>query len=442
MTTTEAILVPVLNEEAAIGPVLAELAPHAVGRRVYLLDGGSHDRTVAEAQCRARDCGLDLAVIDCPPGLATAIRSGFEQVPEEHLAVIDGDGQHEPKILDTLFQDLRDGRDLAVGSRYVANASIPRDWPRHRYAGSVVLLWLACATVRCHGIRDPFAGCFAVRREAWERVAGRFETGGYKFLLDFLAASPGLRVAERPVEYRARRAGASKMSFAVFWGAAGLHRKWCPSRRRAEALDQLRWRRRAGSRGGGSGARGRHAVAGRVDDGRGGQRGGPFPRRATLRRAVTAHRRLIGNPEPERPSPSKHGRYRRSGWRSTACASTRTGSGRWTFAARSGTRGGRVLERGTSGSAEYERRRVIRALVSFDGGRPDVRIACRGRTGPPLATARRRHRRARGRKLRPRPDDAAALAGAQPPGVDETLIGSTPAPTSSRSSRSPRSPRG
>lgn len=217
MTTTEAILVPVLNEEAAIGPVLAELAPHAVGRRVYLLDGGSHDRTVAEAQCRARDCGLDLAVIDCPPGLATAIRSGFEQVPEEHLAVIDGDGQHEPKILDTLFQDLRDGRDLAVGSRYVANASIPRDWPRHRYAGSVVLLWLACTTVRCHGIRDPFAGCFAVRREAWERVAGRFETGGYKFLLDFLAASPGLRVAERPVEYRARRAGASKMSFAVFW---------------------------------------------------------------------------------------------------------------------------------------------------------------------------------------------------------------------------------
>ena len=130
MTTTEAILVPVLNEEAAIGSVLAELAPHAVGRRVYLLDGGSHDRTVAEAQCRARDCGLDLAVIDCPPGLATAIRSGFEQVPEEHLAVIDGDGQHEPKILDTLFQDLRDGRDEEAGC---SNGARPD--PRNTSAG-------------------------------------------------------------------------------------------------------------------------------------------------------------------------------------------------------------------------------------------------------------------------------------------------------------------
>ena len=236
MQATEAILVPVLNEEGAIGPFLAELAPHAVGRRVYLLDSGSHDGTVAEARGQACRCGLALGVVDAPPGLATAIRFGIEQVPEQHVAVIDGDGQHEPQVLDALFQDLRDGGDLAVGSRTVAGASVALDWPRHRLAASAIFLFLVRAAVRCHRIRDPLSGCFAVRRQAWQKAAGRFETGGYKFLLDFLVASPReLRATERPLQFRARRAGASKLAFATFWEllvsvARGVFRAAVPRR--------------------------------------------------------------------------------------------------------------------------------------------------------------------------------------------------------------------
>ena len=236
MPATEAILVPVLNEEGAIGPFLAELAPHAIGRRVYLLDSGSRDATVAEAQCQARGCGLDLAVVDAPPGLAPAIRFGIEQAPEQHVAVIDGDGQHAPQVLDALFQDLRDGGDLAVGSRAVPGASVALDWPRYRLAASAVFLRLVRAAVRCHRIRDPLSGCFALRRQAWQHVAARFETGGYKFLLDFLAASPRhLRATERPLQFRARRAGDSKLAFAVLWEllvsvARGVFRAAVPRR--------------------------------------------------------------------------------------------------------------------------------------------------------------------------------------------------------------------
>ena len=217
MQATEAILVPVLNEEGAIGGFLSELAPYAVGRRVYLLDSGSQDRTVAEAQGQARQCEVDLAIIDCPPGLAPAIRFGIEQISEQHVAVIDGDGQHEPKVLDALLRDLRDGCELAVGSRAVGGADVAEDWPRYRRMASAAFLGLVRTVVRCHGVRDPLSGCFALRRQAWQRVAARFETGGYKFLLDFLAASPRLRVAERPLNFRARHAGDSKLAFPVFW---------------------------------------------------------------------------------------------------------------------------------------------------------------------------------------------------------------------------------
>ena len=210
----EAILVPVLNEEGVIGSFLAELAPYAANRRVYLLDSGSHDATVAEAQAVAH---LDLEVVRCDPGLATAIRRGIEQSSEQRLAVIDGDGQHDPRVLSKLFGELDAGYDLAVASRLVAGATVASDWPWHRQLFSTALLSAVRLGVRCHGVRDPFAGCFALRREAWTRVSNRFDTGGYKFLLDFLAASRSLRVTETPLSFRARRAGASKLNFAVLW---------------------------------------------------------------------------------------------------------------------------------------------------------------------------------------------------------------------------------
>ena len=210
----EAILVVVLNEADVIGPFLAELAACAPGRRVYLLDSGSQDATVAEAQAVQ---GVDLVVVDCPPGLAAAIRHGVQLATEPRLVVVDGDGQHDPRVVPALFDALETGHDVVVGSRKVPGARVAEDWPRFREALSTFLLTIVRTAVRCHGVRDPLSGCFALRREAWLRTDDGFETGGYKFLLDFLAASPKLRVAELPINFRARRGGASKVALAVPW---------------------------------------------------------------------------------------------------------------------------------------------------------------------------------------------------------------------------------
>ena len=214
---SEAVLVPVFKEEGAIGPFLAELAPYANGRRVYVLDSHSPDRTASEARRAGVRNQLDLVVLACPQGLADAIRHGIEQSTETRFAVIDGDGQHSPAVIDGLFDGLAAGCDLVVGSRFVAGASIAQDWPKHRRFVTRVLLFALRLGGRCHGVTDPLSGCFALQRAAWQRVGRRFETGGFKFLLDFLTASPRLRVAETPIAFLARTAGGSKAAFRVFW---------------------------------------------------------------------------------------------------------------------------------------------------------------------------------------------------------------------------------
>ena len=214
----EAILVPVLNEEGAIGKFLAQLAQTARRRRVYLLDSDSTDATVPEARDAAVRAGVDLHVIGCPPGLAESIRTGLANSVESRVAVLDGDGQHDTAIVDTLFETLRSGADLAVGSRNVAGASVSEDWPWYRSWGARVLSWLARIAIFPRGLRDPLAGCFAMQRTAWNEVADRFETGGYKFLLDFLAASrKRLVIVESPLVFKARMGGTSKMALPVFW---------------------------------------------------------------------------------------------------------------------------------------------------------------------------------------------------------------------------------
>ena len=215
--STEAVLIPVFNEAPVIGGFLTELAACANGRRVYLLDSDSGDDTVAEARAAAAGAGLDLVVVRCPPGLSAAIRHGVEQSAEERLAVIDGDGQHSPAVLDALFDALEADHDLAVASRMAQGASVSGEWPRHRRLLTKVLLTVARLGGRCHGIADPLSGCFALRRSVWQRVAARFETGGFKFLLDLLTVAPRLRAAETPIVFRARPRGHSKVAAHVLW---------------------------------------------------------------------------------------------------------------------------------------------------------------------------------------------------------------------------------
>ena len=213
---TEAILVPVLNEAGVIGPFLDELARYARTRQVYLLDSGSTDATVTEATDAARRHSFGLTVLPCPSGLALSILHGIKGSNEDRIVVIDGDGQHDPAVLDTLFSALTEGCDVAVASRHVAGASTAAGWPLGRRLVSAALLWVTRCVVSRHGVRDIASGCFALRRTAWER-SRRFQTGGYKFLLDFLSASPRMRVAEVPVSFRARQAGRSKMALPILW---------------------------------------------------------------------------------------------------------------------------------------------------------------------------------------------------------------------------------
>jgi glycosyltransferase involved in cell wall biosynthesis len=192
----------VLDEEGAIGPVLAAM-PRGWVDQVIVVDGGSRDRTIAEAGAAGatvlveRERGYGRA---CAKGAVKAIKDGAEI-----LVFLDGDGGDRPGAIPSLVQPILEGeQDFVIGSR--SRASIGA---HQALAGRAI----GAAIGLVYGVRFTDMCAFrAIRAAALERLGMREMTYGWNLEMQMRAARTGLRILELPVPHGRRLAGKSKVA--------------------------------------------------------------------------------------------------------------------------------------------------------------------------------------------------------------------------------------
>jgi glycosyltransferase involved in cell wall biosynthesis len=197
-------VIPTLDEEAAIGGVLAAIPRDAVDE-VILADGGSKDRTVA----RARAAGARIVAAGRGYGrgcLAGAMAAEGCDI----LVFLDGDGSDRPELIPALIGPILDGGcDFAIGSRTRGRRERGSMSGRQVLAGHAVGLALRLL----YGVRYtdmcPFR---AIRRETLLGLDMREMTFGWNLEMQMRAARAGLRIREIAVDHRRRAGGASKVS--------------------------------------------------------------------------------------------------------------------------------------------------------------------------------------------------------------------------------------
>jgi glycosyltransferase involved in cell wall biosynthesis len=197
-----AVIIPVLDEEGAIGPVLAAI-PCGWIDQVIVVDGGSRDRTVAEARAAGatvlveRERGYGRA---CGKGAAAAIENGAEI-----LVFLDGDGGDRPEAIPNLVQPiLEDEQDFVIGSRTRGSMGAHQALAG-RAIGAVIGL--------VYGVRFTDMCAFrAIRAGALRRLGMREMTYGWNLEMQMRAARAGLRILEIPVPHGRRLAGKSKVA--------------------------------------------------------------------------------------------------------------------------------------------------------------------------------------------------------------------------------------
>jgi glycosyltransferase involved in cell wall biosynthesis len=106
------VVIPAMNEAAAIGGVVRELLAVAPWRDVLVIDDGSTDDTAT----RASEAGASVIRHPYNKGNGAAVKSGIRSAESEYILIVDGDGQHQPA--DALRLVARLGEyDLVIGAR-------------------------------------------------------------------------------------------------------------------------------------------------------------------------------------------------------------------------------------------------------------------------------------------------------------------------------------
>jgi glycosyltransferase involved in cell wall biosynthesis len=211
------VIIPCLNEEAAIGPVVRDVLAQGV-ESVLVVDNGSTDRT-AEV---ARAAGAQI-ISQPKRGYGNACAAGVAAIsdPTAILCFMDGDGSDIPDALPALVSPITSGKaDFVMGSRLRGKREPGSLTPQQILAARLAGLLLRLT----YGVR--FTDMSPLRAISAGRLASlgmREATYGWNLEMQMRAAASGLRCLELPADHRVRRGGVSKVSGNL---AAGLSAAW------------------------------------------------------------------------------------------------------------------------------------------------------------------------------------------------------------------------
>ncbi len=202
-----AIVIPALNEEAALQQLLAEI-PRDFARWIIVVDNGSTDKTAAVARAAGVMVVSELMRgygRACLKGLKTAASLGAEIV-----LFMDGDGSDDPADLPMMLAPVSEGRaELAIGSRVSKRSERGAIPPQARLGN-----WLVSRMIHLL-YRVPLhdIGSFrAIRCSALETLHMHEMTFGWPVEMLVKAARAQYRIVELPIHYRRRSHGRSKVA--------------------------------------------------------------------------------------------------------------------------------------------------------------------------------------------------------------------------------------
>jgi dolichol-phosphate mannosyltransferase len=218
------IVVPTYCEAENI-PVLFERFKTALAGldwEMIVVDDDSPDGTAGIAyELAARDRRIRCIRRVGRQGLAGAVIEGFLSSSAPLVGVIDGDLQHDERILPEMARPLMIGEgNLAIATRIRDAGQQGLSPVRQGLSDAGAWVFRLISGLK---VSDPMSGFFIIRRDIVSRIASKLSPDGFKILADILLSERrGLRIVETPYVFRQRVAGESKLSPLVGMEFVGL----------------------------------------------------------------------------------------------------------------------------------------------------------------------------------------------------------------------------
>jgi Glycosyltransferases involved in cell wall biogenesis len=203
------IIVPAYNEEGAIAQVIREIQEAQPGVPVLVIDDCSVDSTAT----LARRAGAHVLSLPHHLGLGGCVQAGYKLAYElgyEYVIRVDGDGQHDPRDIQKIYEVLLKSRcEMVIGSRFVYGDGNHTSLARSL---GIRLFRLILRPILGKPVRDPTSGFVGVNRAALSVFSRSFPLEYPEIEALVVLQRKAFRFEEVPCRMRPRRAGKSSIT--------------------------------------------------------------------------------------------------------------------------------------------------------------------------------------------------------------------------------------
>ncbi len=199
---TVSVVIPVYNELATIGRVLARVAALPFEKEIVIVDDCSTDGTRELLQKLEGATGIRLILKKENEGKGAALRTGFAEATGEWIVVQDADLEYDPRDIPAVLAPLANGTaDVVFGSRFIGETHHDKSWI-HRFGNWV----LTSGSNLFTGVRlTDMETCYkAFRRGVLKDLTITQNRFGVEPELTAKLARQGFRISEVPISYQAR----------------------------------------------------------------------------------------------------------------------------------------------------------------------------------------------------------------------------------------------
>ena len=189
-------IIPAKNESPSIGGVVGKIRADYPDAEILVVDDGSSDETASIAE------QAGAKVISHPQSLGNgaAIKTGARAAEGEIFVFLDADGQHDPKDIPRLLEQIDSGFDMVVGARSsLSHANTARLAANGLYN-------VVATLITGHRIPDLTSGFRAVRSKIFQKFLYLLPNGfSYPTTITMSLMRAGFSVTFVPIEAKKRK---------------------------------------------------------------------------------------------------------------------------------------------------------------------------------------------------------------------------------------------
>lgn len=209
------IVLPTSNELANLKILIPQIRDQLKKEHIEIIivDDASNDGSVKWLKQLAKNSlGIKPIFGSTLKGIGNALRRGYNASQGSIIVSLDADLSFETKVIPQLIKAIRQGNDLALGSRHMQGgvyeapkAEIKRKQLTSKVANAILNFFIHV------NVSDFSANCRAIRKSLWKKLKLKEKTNIWLIEMIVESAIHKASILQIPVRFRDRRYGTSKL---------------------------------------------------------------------------------------------------------------------------------------------------------------------------------------------------------------------------------------